>query len=240
MNPEQAVVLLLEDCPVTGTLIERALMTAMPHVRLLWARGVDEATARVAGLPVELFLVDIGLPDGSGLDFLYSMSTAHPSARAIVMTATPLPEYQMHSAALGVLNFLEKPVNIAALLEQMRAALRAETTSGTATNDFRATLRNLTPVDILQLKCLTGATTVIEFRSEPQTGRGHVRSGEMVHAEVGALKGVDAVHEIVAWKRGQVSEQPGQPLTEATIEVPWQTVLMNAAQQLDEHRAVGF
>jgi DNA-binding response OmpR family regulator len=239
MNAEHAVVLLLEDCPVTGTLIERAVLTALPGCRLLWARGVDEATARADGLPIELFLVDIGLPDGSGLDFLYSMSIAHPSARAIVMTATPLPEYQMHSAALGVLHFLEKPVNIDTLLDQMRIALAAEQAS-TGNGDFRATLRNLTPVDILQLKCLTGATTVIEFRSDTQTGRVHFQGGEMIHAEVGTLKGVDAVHEIVAWKRGQVSEQPGLPMAEATIACPWQTLLMNAAQQLDEGRAVGF
>jgi DNA-binding response OmpR family regulator len=238
MNPEHSVIFLLEDCPVTGTLIERAVLNALPGCRLLWARGVDEAKERAAGLPIELFLVDIGLPDGSGLDFLYSMSSAHPSARAIVMTATPLPEYQMHSAALGVLNFLEKPVNIPTLLEIVRKALKAEQATG-ATGDFRATLRNLTPVDILQLKCLTGATTVIEFRSETQTGRIHFQSGEMVHAEVGNLKGVDAVHEIVAWKTGQVSEEPGLPLVEPTIACPWQTLLMNAAQQLDEGRAVG-
>lgn len=239
MNAEHAVVLLLEDCPVTGTLIERAVLNALPGCRLLWARGVDEATERAGGLPIELFLVDIGLPDGSGLDFLYSMSTAHPSARAIVMTATPLPEYQMHSAALGVLHFLEKPIHMPTLLDLVRKALNAEQMSE-GKEEFRATLRNLTPVDILQLKCLTGATTVIEFRTGDQTGRVHFHGGEMIHAEVGELKGVEAVHQIVAWKRGEVSEEPGLPLAEATIACPWQTVLMNAAQQLDEDRAVGF
>ena len=44
----------------------------------------------------------------------------------------------------------------------------------------------------------------------------------------------------MAWKRGQAFEEPGVPLAEATIACPWQTVLMNAAQQLDEGRAVGF
>jgi DNA-binding response OmpR family regulator len=239
MNPDHAIILLLEDCPVTGTIIERAVLTGLPGCRLLWARGVDEATARGAGLPIELFLIDIGLPDGSGLDFLYNMSSEHPSARAIVMTATPLPEYQMRSAALGVLHFLEKPLNMPTLLDAMRIALSAEQATG-GNGDFRATLRNLTPVDILQLKCLTGATTVIEFQSDTQTGRVHFQNGEMVHAEVGTLKGVNAVNEIVAWKGGRVSELPGLPMGDATIACPWQTLLMNATQQLDEARAVGF
>ena len=103
MNTKNPILLLLEDCPVTALLVERTVMHELPHVRLLWARTVAEATARAEGLDIDLFLLDIHLPDGSGLDFLWQMTPLHPSARAMVMTATPLPEYEVHSAALGVL-----------------------------------------------------------------------------------------------------------------------------------------
>jgi DNA-binding response OmpR family regulator len=233
MPAENPIVLLLEDCPVTGLLIERAILHALPTCRLVWARGIEDATRRIASIPVELFLVDIGLPDGSGLDFLVAMSEAHPSARAIVMTASPLPEYQMNSAALGVLNFLQKPVNMTALLDQMRTALDTEQMD-CADEDFSATLKNVTPVDILQLKCLSGDTTVIEFRSGTQAGFVHFQNGEIVHAQIGTLKGPTAINEIISWKRGKVVEHANSRTVEKSIHCSWQTLLMNAAQRLDE------
>ena len=44
VNHQHPIVFLLEDCPVTALLVERAVMNALPHVRLLWARSVAEAT----------------------------------------------------------------------------------------------------------------------------------------------------------------------------------------------------
>ena len=212
-------------------------MSELPHVRLLWARSVAEATARAEGLSIDLFLVDIMLPDGSGLDFLWQMTAAHPTARAMVMTATPLPEYEVHSAALGVLHFLEKPLQIPRLLGLVREALGATSTT-VGDTEFSATLQNVTPADILQLKCLTGATTIIEFHTDGALGRIRFEAGEITDASAGRLRGVEAFHEIVAWKSGQVSEQPCAGPGVRTIHGSWQSLLMEAAQRLDESHAV--
>jgi DNA-binding response OmpR family regulator len=233
MPTESPIVLLLEDCPVTGTLIERAILQRLPGCRVVWAREIADARRRVASIRVELFLVDIGLPDGCGLDFLVEMAEVHPSARAIVMTASALPEYQANSAALGVLNFLQKPVQPADLIEQMRTALHAEQ-AGQVNEEFSATLRHVTPMDILQFKCLAGDSTVIEFRSGSQVGTIHLQRGEIVHAQTGDLKGTRALTQIMSWKRGKVVELPVPANAERTINCSWQTLLMDAAQRLDE------
>lgn len=233
MSVENPIVLLLEDCPVTALLIERSVMHDLPSCRILWARTVTEATQRAESLPVELFIVDIGLPDGSGLDFLWNISINHQRARAIVMTATPRPEHQMNSAALGVLHFLEKPIRIPSLLAMVRAALHAEHAADVR-EEFRAMLKNVTPADILQLKCLSSATTVVEFRSQAQAGWVRLDDGEIVDAEAGSLQGVDALFEIVTWKRGNVSERPARGLLKRTIHGSCQSLLMEAAQRVDE------
>jgi response regulator RpfG family c-di-GMP phosphodiesterase len=233
MPNDHPIVVVLEDCPVTGMLVERAILNDLSACRVLWARSVDDAKRRIDGLPVDLFIVDIGLPDGSGLDFLWSATETHPAAKAIVITATGLPEYQANSAALGVLHFLEKPLNHKQMVGLVEKALDAETLNGTDT-EFRATLENVTPVDILQLKCLTGSTTVVEFRSSGKMGRVRFQSGEIVDAEAPNLRGPEAVFEIIQWKRGQVSELPCHGFVERTIGCSWQTLLMEAAQRLDE------
>ncbi len=233
MSAENPIVILLEDCPVTGLLIERSIFQSIPSCRLIWARSIEDAKRRVTGIPVELFVVDIGLPDGCGLDFLVEMSESHPSARAMVMTASPLPEYQVNSAALGVLHFIQKPVQPTELIAQLRVALDAEP-AGRVDEDFSATLRNVTPMDVLQFKCLAGDSTVIEFRSRTHSGVIHLERGEIVHAQTGDLKGIKALNQIISWKRGKVTELPVPPGAERTIHCSWQTLLMDAAQCLDE------
>lgn len=233
MSEENPILLLVEDCPVTAMLIERSIMHDLPSCRVLWARTVEEASMRAGALPVALFIVDIGLPDGSGLDFLWNMSIEHPLARAIVMTATPLVEHQMSSAALGVLHFLEKPLKISSLLAKVRAALAAEHLNETQ-EEFRALLKNVSPVDILQLKCLTAASTVVEFHSQAQVGWVRLDDGEIVDAEAGSLRGMDALFQIVTWKRGNVSERPPHGNLERTIHGNFESLIMEAAQRQDE------
>lgn len=227
------VALYLEDEFITAARVERAVLKALPACRLVWARTIEEARVRSEGLPIELFIIDVELPDGNGLDFLSEMAAAHPTARAIVATATPLPEYEALSAALGAVRFLEKPLHLEELVAMVRDALGAEQTVSAA-GAFSGTLRDLTPVDVVQLKCLTQATTRVEFRSGSAVGTIHFRRGEVVHAETGSLSGVEAFNEIIGWKRGAVSERGAEPPAEATIDCSWQALLMNAAQTLDE------
>ena len=144
MPSQNPIILLLEDCPVTAMLVERVILQGLPACRLMWARTVAEARERSSSIQIDLFIVDIVLPDGSGLDFLGHAAFAHPSACAIVVTATALPEYQAMSAALGALHFIEKPAKPPVLLEQIRRALGSQSSTGSA-RDFRATLENVTP-----------------------------------------------------------------------------------------------
>jgi DNA-binding response OmpR family regulator len=233
MAPKHPIIFLLEDCPTTGLLIERAVMHEMPNVRLMWALSVQEATVRAEGLQIDLFIVDINLPDGNGLDFMWKMAIEHPLARAIVMTASPLPEHPALTTALGVLHFLEKPLRIPAFIAQLRSALDMVSVDD-GKGDFQAILKNVTPADILQLKCLTNSTTIVEFISEQLVGRVRFEDGQIVDATTGTLQGVEAVYEIIGWKRGQVIEHPCVGFTKRTIECSWQTLLMDAAHRLDE------
>ena len=236
MVGKHPIIFLVEDCPDTALLIERGVLHEMPDVRILWARSLAEATARAPGLAIDLFLVDISLPDGNGFDFLWQMAIEHPAARFIVMTAFPLPEHRAHSEALGVLHFLEKPIQFRPIIDHLRAALGKECEG--EGSDFRATLRNVTPADILQFKCLTNATTVVEFFSGENIGWIRFEDGEITDAATGQLRGVEAIHEIFAWKTGQVSERPCVGFFERTIYTPWHSLLMEAAHLLDERCTV--
>ena len=236
MPSQNPIILLLEDCPVTAMLVERVILQGLPACRLMWARTVAEARERSSSIQIDLFIVDIVLPDGSGLDFLGHAAFAHPSACAIVVTATALPEYQAMSAALGALHFIEKPAKPPVLLDQIRRALGSQSATGSA-RDFRATLENVTPMDILQLKCLSAASSIVEFRSDCREGRVRFQKGEVVDARTGSLRGIDAVREIIGWPHGHVFEHAESGEFERTIHCSWQALLMEAAHEIDEQQA---
>jgi CheY-like chemotaxis protein len=202
------------------------------------ARSVAEAELLVADLGVDLFVVDIHLPDGSGLDFLCDMLSVHPNARLIVMTAAPLPEYRQQSEELGAVRFLEKPIDIDRMVDLIRSIVFQEPASeqlrAPSSDAFNVSLTGLTPVDVIQIKCLSRATKVIEFRTSDEVGRVHFQQGEIVHAETDTLSGVDAFNRIVSWKRGAVDELSTPVKETRTIECNWQMLLMSAAQALDE------
>lgn len=232
---EQPIVLLLEDSPITAFVLERAILLHLPHCRPIWARNLKEARLRTSSIPVDIFVVDIGLPDGSGLDFLWEMSAVHPNARALVMTGTPLPEHQAQSAALGALRLVKKPVTGPTIVELLQEAL--DSSHSTQSGAFQATLLDLTPLDLIQLKCLARATSLMQFTTLDQQGTLHFREGEIVHAEVGDLTGIDALQEIFSWRKGNVRESAPDLSIVPTIDCPWQSLLMQVAQAADERCA---
>jgi CheY-like chemotaxis protein len=229
---ENPIIMIVEDCPVTAAVFERVILSTLPHCRPMWARDLQDARLRSSGLPVALFVMDINLPDGSGLDFLWEMSTVQPHAQAIVISSTPLPEYQAQSAALGALRFVEKPVTPPEVQELMTDVLNSSITSGS--DAFRASLRNLTIFDILQLKCLAGATTTLEFASNGRVGQIHIYEGSVIHAELGEETGVTAIENIARWRDGTARELPFNLSTPYTIDQSWQSLFMHIAHAIDE------
>src|SRR6478736_3615980 len=97
--PQNPVILIVEDDPVTALVFEKIILTQFPDCRPIWAKDIAEARMRASGVAVSLFVIDVNLPDGSGLDFLWEMSNVHADAQALVMSATPRPEYEAQSVA---------------------------------------------------------------------------------------------------------------------------------------------
>ena len=232
-------VLVLDDdiCVLTG--LTRALKTALPDGLILSARDVAEAQVLLAEYKIHFFVLDVHLPDGTGIDLLCDIQTATPGAKVVVMTAAPLPEYRGQAEALGALRFMEKPVNVKAicgLAQEQQQSLASEATQIQSTQ-FAAQLTSLSPMDIVQLKCLGHATQALEFSAPHGRGRVYFYKGEIVHAETQDITGETALHQILSWNGGRVVELPDAKETARTITEHWQSVLLSAAQAIDEERA---
>ncbi len=241
MSAERPNILLLEDTRTVQNYIRDVLRSLDAPHQLYTARKVSEAVQITDRTEIDLFIVDIGLPDGDGIDFLVAMSAIHPAARAIIITSTPQETYRERASALGALNLLPKPLQRKPLLDMVTRLLTTGDDSGEheETNGFEATIGGLSPADIIQLKCLRHSTGVIEFSHDEGFGLVWLESGEVIHAECdsesGHQSGMDAFRAIALWRHGTVRELPEPPRCEQTIRRSWQALLMDA--DMHEHAA---
>lgn len=76
----------------------------------------------VASLPA-VILLDVRLPDGSGVDFLPELLSSHPNAVVIVMTGHGDVSLAVAAMKAGARDFLEKPFDPHELLAAVESAL---------------------------------------------------------------------------------------------------------------------
>jgi DNA-binding response OmpR family regulator len=235
MSKIEPSILILEDTRTMQNYIRDVLQPFEETHPILLARRLVEALQLAAANPVALFIVDVGLPDGDGIDFLCEMSILRPEARALIITAKPTEERRERARKLGVLNFLPKPLDRRTLLTAVRRLLAPDGEMAAAGGGFEGTLGGLSPLDLIQLKCLRGGSGVLEFSETHLLGRVWIEAGKVVHAECrmpGATqKGVEAFKCIITWRSGSIRDLPVMPTVERTIHEPWQELILDAEHQ---------
>lgn len=83
----------------------------------------EDLLTDLAERPTDLVLLDLRLPDGSGLDFLQRIHEQDPALPVIMITAYGEVETAVRAVRAGAHHFLEKPVEMAELLVFMEQAL---------------------------------------------------------------------------------------------------------------------
>jgi DNA-binding response OmpR family regulator len=238
MPDSASSILILEDTRTVQNYIRdvlRPLDTAHP---ILLARRLKEAQEIAVCTDIALFIVDIGLPDGDGIDFLCEMSMLHPESRALIITSTPTDDFRERARQLGVLHFMAKPLERRALLDAVRNLLTPPATFDGMSSGFEATLGGLSPVDIIQLKCLRAMTGAIELREQHLFGQVWFERGEIIHAECtlpgASHAGLDAIRCIITWQIGCIRDVLEPRAVRQTIRMPWQQLLMENGPQAAE------
>jgi DNA-binding NarL/FixJ family response regulator len=234
-------VMILEDAVVTSVAVSRALELELPGCIILRAQSLFEARLLLKTYDIHFFILDIRLPDGCGTDLLPDIVRKNPSAGVVIVTACSLPKPHDSTLQYGVLHYMEKPVDprvLGSLAREYRHA--AFGSAGGSDTSFSASLRRMSATDIIQLKCLARATVGLDFTlRDHRHGRLYFEDGEIVHAEVNAhpktvaKEGIDALREIVGWRGGRV-EELNLPVEQKTIQAPWQELLLDVLQWLDE------
>lgn len=120
LDDPRATLLVVEDDPGIGANLQRALLDV--GYDTAWVGSVADALG--VGDPPDLVLLDLGLPDGDGLDVARTYSRRWPSVPIIMLTARTDEMDIVIGLDAGAADFISKPFRLAELLARIRAQLR--------------------------------------------------------------------------------------------------------------------
>jgi two-component system OmpR family response regulator len=115
-------ILLVEDDRALGGAVQGHLTLAGHAVDLV--RSLDEARAALATADHGLLLLDLGLPDGSGLDLLRRMRAQEDWRPVIVLTARDQISDRIAGLKAGADDYLVKPFDLDELAARVQAVAR--------------------------------------------------------------------------------------------------------------------
>ncbi len=121
MSGTGALVLVVEDEPPMRRFL-RAALTSHGY-RIVEADSVQQATAVASTHNPEVILLDLGLPDGDGIDFCRTLR-GWTRVPIIVLSARGREDDKIEALDAGADDYLTKPFGIGELLARLRVALR--------------------------------------------------------------------------------------------------------------------
>jgi two-component system OmpR family response regulator len=113
---------LIEDDHVLGAAIRDHVLHTGHAVD--WMQRIDDARLALAGVPYELVLLDLNLPDGRGLDLLKELRAAGNAVPVIITTAQDQVAVRIEGLNCGADDYLVKPFDLAEMGARIAAVAR--------------------------------------------------------------------------------------------------------------------
>lgn len=127
---EAPAILILEDVVATRDWLREVVARAFGPVRLSLASTIAEADHWLRGTAsgdAPICLVDLGLPDGSGIDFIRRLLSRLPAARAVILTLYDDDAHLLAGMAAGAHGYVLKDQDADMLVHRLERLQAGET-----------------------------------------------------------------------------------------------------------------
>jgi CheY-like chemotaxis protein len=196
------------------------------------ATTADRALAQLQEGPIDLVILDIGMPMVDGIQLLGIITRRYPGLKIAVLTGRPTEANRATCLSGGAELFIEKPVTtegqrvVFNLLHDLLAWAHRE--------GFSGALRQVGLSDVVQMECVGGHSSVLEIRNTELRGQIFIEAGVVTHAAVGNLSGNQAFYKLLCLRGGEFQVKSFTLPAKRTIQDRWELLLMDAARVSDE------
>ncbi|WP_395139013.1 response regulator [Schlegelella aquatica] len=119
-------ILLLEDLPEIRQWLKALVLQVFPAVGVSESARVHDALEQITALRFDLALIDLGLPDGSGVEVVAALRESQPDAQAVVVTIHDDDDHLFPALQAGAFGYLLKEQPKEQLAEQLQRITQGE------------------------------------------------------------------------------------------------------------------
>ncbi len=205
--------------------------------------GLD-ALSKVELSTPDLVLSDTRLPklDGYALVRRLKDKPDWASIPVVFLTSQKSVEDKIRGLELGVEDYLTKPIFVRELLARVNLLLARRTqeniatrgSSATGRTRFTGSTKDMAVVDLLQTFEVSRKSGIVHLSSGSQRGDIYFRDGKIVDAEVGRLRGEEAVYRSLIWNEAEFEVVFTPVSREDVVGTSTQGILMEGMRRVDE------
>ena len=119
-------ILLLEDLPEIRAWLKVLVNQVFPESQIHESARIHDALELVSAVPFDLALVDLGLPDGSGVDVVAALREQQPECQSVVVTIHDDDEHLFPALQAGAFGYLLKEQARELIAEQLNRMSQGE------------------------------------------------------------------------------------------------------------------
>jgi DNA-binding response OmpR family regulator/predicted regulator of Ras-like GTPase activity (Roadblock/LC7/MglB family) len=209
---------ILNSLQIEGYIV-KGVNSGTEAVHLLWAEEYD------------VVISDQRMPDTDGFELLQWIRTYRPRTRMIMVGMPGSSVSRTQALENGVVSYLEKPLELRTLKEELRRLLQQ--------TGFSANLDSFDLLDVIQIINMSHKTIamVVNTGLEEQGLLGF-QAGELVWAEYGILRGEEAFFALAAHKNGTITHQPWNEQIKPNVAKPLSRLIFQALQYRSKYEAI--
>ena len=119
-------ILLLEDLPEIRSWLKALVTQVFASAQIVECARVHDALAQVSAQKFDLALIDLGLPDGSGVDVVSALREAQPEALSVIVTIHDDDEHLFPALQAGAYGYILEEQSRELITEQLQRISQGE------------------------------------------------------------------------------------------------------------------
>jgi CheY-like chemotaxis protein/predicted regulator of Ras-like GTPase activity (Roadblock/LC7/MglB family) len=220
-------VLIVDDEKTLLLSIRAGFEAYKDRFQLFTAEDGKKAVNVLESNTIDLVVTDIRMPEMDGFELLVYMSTRFSSIPVLVMSAYGTREIQTKFESIGIIGFLDKPVDFDDLVKSIDEGLKQTSQAGTMTG--------FSVGSFLQLIEMEEKTCLLEVSARGKKGLFYFDHGILYDAVSGRLIGEEAAIEMIMWNQVSLSFKnlPDKKIMRR-INSELMPIMMEASRRRDE------